>query len=527
MDFQIHDEAPRVLVVDDEKVIREILSDFLTMEGYQVQTVEDGSLALRELSRRHYNLVISDLKMPRMGGLELLEKIAEMHQNVLTVIMTGFGTVETAIEAMKRGAYDYILKPFKVEEVVHIVQRGLEKQRLTQENIRLKEALSLYKVSELISTSLSLERILELVIDTALIEVKADAVTLHLEDMRSGQYQERLRRRAPDLDHDDLGVLNLGEILTTFREERPLIAHGQRAHRYFLTPPNERRLVSQMALPLRGRERINGILSLYSYTRGNKFTEGQRKMLAIVAARAAAAIENAQLYENLLLANRDLETANFALEVRFRQTIQGLCHALEASDRYTRGHSDRVGAYSRLIAVGLGLSDPEIEKVYQSALMHDIGKIGIRNDRLNKPGALTREEIEMFRSHPAKGKHIIEPIEFLHDLIPGVYCHHEQFNGSGYPQGLIGESIPLLGRIVAVADTYDAMTSDRAYRKALPKEVAVAELRRFKGTQFDPICVDAFLKELPHSELESPQVVAASSAPPAPAAAPNGGSKGH
>src|SRR5262249_2485700 len=156
MDFQLQDDAPRVLVVDDEKVIREILSDFLTMEGYQVQTVEDGSLALRELSRRSYNLVISDLKMPRMGGLELLEKIGELHSNVLTVIMTGFGTVETAIEAMKRGAYDYILKPFKVEEVVHIVQRGLDKQRLTQENIRLKEALSLYKISELISTSLSL-----------------------------------------------------------------------------------------------------------------------------------------------------------------------------------------------------------------------------------------------------------------------------------------------------------------------------------------------------------------------------------
>src|SRR5215510_6257724 len=144
---QAHDEAPRVLVVDDEKVIREILSDFLTMEGYQVQSVEDGTLALKELQRRSYNLVISDLKMPRMGGLELLEKIGELNPNVLTVIMTGFGTVETAIEAMKRGAYDYILKPFKVEEVMHIVQRGLDKQRLIQENIRLKEAPSLYRVS--------------------------------------------------------------------------------------------------------------------------------------------------------------------------------------------------------------------------------------------------------------------------------------------------------------------------------------------------------------------------------------------
>src|SRR5580765_3105611 len=184
------EDRPRILVVDDEKVIRDMLADFLGMEGYVVRTAEDGTSALGELQKSHYDLVISDLKMPKMGGIALLDEIGQAAPNALTVIMTGFGTVETAIDAMKRGAYDYILKPFKVEEVVHIVQRGLEKQRLTQENIRLKEALSLYKVSELISTSLSLERILELVIDTALIEVKADAVTLHLEDMRSGQYQE-------------------------------------------------------------------------------------------------------------------------------------------------------------------------------------------------------------------------------------------------------------------------------------------------------------------------------------------------
>src|SRR5579862_7041822 len=144
----LSEESPRVLVVDDEKVIREILSDFLTMEGYVVRTVENGESALTELERRSYNLVISDLKMPGMGGLELLERISELRQNVLTVIMTGFGTVETAIEAMKKGAYDYILKPFKIEEVVHVVERGLYRQQLQAENIRLKEAVSLYKVSE-------------------------------------------------------------------------------------------------------------------------------------------------------------------------------------------------------------------------------------------------------------------------------------------------------------------------------------------------------------------------------------------
>ena len=133
-----NEERPRILVVDDEKVIRDILADFLGMEGYVVRTAEDGQAALGELNQAHYDLVISDLKMPRMGGIELLEQIGKAAPNALTVIMTGFGTVETAIDAMKRGAYDYILKPFKVEEVIHVVQRGLEKQRLAAENLRLQ-----------------------------------------------------------------------------------------------------------------------------------------------------------------------------------------------------------------------------------------------------------------------------------------------------------------------------------------------------------------------------------------------------
>ncbi len=188
-------ETARILVVDDEKVIREILADFLTMEGYVVHAVEDGALALEELHQRSYNLVISDLKMPNMSGLELIQKISEESIPVITVIMTGFGTVETAIEAMKKGAYDYILKPFKVEEVIHIVQRGLDRQRLQHENIRLKDALSIYKISEAIATSLSVEKVLDLVLDATIDTVDADVVSLLLEDPKhAGRFSERMRK---------------------------------------------------------------------------------------------------------------------------------------------------------------------------------------------------------------------------------------------------------------------------------------------------------------------------------------------
>src|SRR5512146_3169347 len=169
-------ETPRILVVDDEKFIRDIIADFLSMEGYVVRTAEDGAAAADELRRARFDLVISDLKMPRMGGLELLREVSEVHPDTMTIIMTGFGTVETAIDAMKRGAYDYILKPFKVEEIVHIVQRGLEKRRLSAENLRLREALSLYKVSEAIAASLSLDEVVSTLSESALSEVRSDLV---------------------------------------------------------------------------------------------------------------------------------------------------------------------------------------------------------------------------------------------------------------------------------------------------------------------------------------------------------------
>ena len=504
LEYTFNPESPRILVVDDERVIREILSDFLGLEGYVVRTVEDGVQALEELQKRSYNLVISDLKMPKMNGLDLIEKITELGIPVLTVIMTGFGTVETAIEAMKHGAYDYILKPFKVEEVIHIVKRGLDRQRLQHENLRLKDALSIYKISEAIATSLSVEKVLDLVLDAVLDAVDADIVNLLLERPgdahapgdRPGTFVEHARKVSSRLESTETAPpLNLGEVLPLLQEDKPLLAHSARAYR-FLSGQPEKRLVSFCSIPLKLKGRIIGMLNAYSYTKGAKFSEGQRKMLYVLGSRAAVSIENARLYESLVDTNEDLIHANVSLEENFRQTIIGFAHALEESDRYTRGHSERVATYARLIAVGMRLPSEEIETVVKSGLLHDVGKIGIRNDRLNKPGKLTPEELAMFRSHPAKGKRILEPIPFMRDIVPGCYCHHEAWDGSGYPQGLQADRIPTIGRIVAVADAYDAMTTDRAYRKALPHVIACGEMERCSGTQFDPEIVRVFLAHI-------------------------------
>jgi response regulator RpfG family c-di-GMP phosphodiesterase len=471
-----HDERPRVLIVDDEKFIRDILADFLGMEGYVVRTAEDGASALAELGHARYDMIISDLKMPRMGGIELLAAIGQAAPSALTVIMTGFGTVETAIDAMKRGAYDYILKPFKVEEVIHVVQRGLEKQRLAAENLRLREAVSLYKVSEAIAASLSLDEVLATLGDAALHEIEGDLVSSWLDDGEGGVFERQRLVQPTSAGKGEFGTLSAPAIISHFGTDATLLEQGSKGNRFFDVQPDVP-LVSILAVPLKMKTRLLGFICVASFTKTKRFDEGQRKLLSIVASRAAAAIENARLYEDL--------------RATFQQTIQGLAKAIDKMDRYTSGHSDRVAVYATYLAVRLRLPPDVVEIVRQSALMHDIGKIGCVMN-LNKPGKLTQDEYEIFKLHPAYGRDILDPIRFLHPLIPGVHLHHERWDGRGYPLGLKGNDVPLIARIIAVADTYDAMTSDRAYRRALPHEVAVNEIERCSTTQFDPEVAAAF-----------------------------------
>jgi putative nucleotidyltransferase with HDIG domain len=417
-----------------------------------------------------------------MGGIELLQAISAHAPNVVTIIMTGFGTVETAIDAMKRGAYDYIMKPFKMEEVVHTVRRGLERRKLQAENLRLKEALSLYKVSEAIANSLSLDEVMQTVVHAALDEVSGDVVFVLLDD-GTGNFFERQRAinaafHCEGFDPGKLSVERLGE---HFSDERRLKINGRQGLQFFETLPQGAELESLMASRLTMSTRTIGYMAVCSFSAGKVFDEGQRKLLRMVADRAAASIENAQLYEDM--------------KATFRQTIRGLASAIDKMDRYTAGHSERVAAYAQLLAIKLGLPEPQVELVRQAALMHDIGKIGCVLN-LNKPGILTEREYEIFKKHPGFGKEILQPIDFLHPLIPGVHCHHERWDGNGYPAGLKAQEIPLMARIISVADVYDAMTSDRAYRKALPHDATVSELERCAGSQFDPEVANDFVSAI-------------------------------
>ena len=242
-------------------------------------------------------------------------------------------------------------------------------------------------------------------------------------------------------------------------------------------------LFALMVLPIRSRQGVWGVLTGFMFRPSHRFSEERRKLLAVLTDRGAVALENALLYEDL--------------KATFKQTIQGLAQILESKDAYTRGHSERVKLYAGLIAEGMGsYSEEDTERVREAALLHDIGKICLRLEDLNKPGPLTPDEYEVFKSHTVRGKWLLDPIVFLRPLIPAVYHHHERWDGKGYPLGLAGEEIPMDARIMALADAYDAMTSSRPYRRALSHEVAVREIAQRAGTQFDPEIAQIFLEQL-------------------------------
>jgi HD-GYP domain-containing protein (c-di-GMP phosphodiesterase class II) len=176
----------------------------------------------------------------------------------------------------------------------------------------------------------------------------------------------------------------------------------------------------------------------------------------------------------------------------FIGTVKGLAAAIDGKDPYTRGHSERVSRFSVAIAQRMGLDDDEVEKIRISALLHDVGKIGIDDNVLKKPAALTDEEYELMKKHPQKGYKIMSQIPAMKEFLPGMYMHHEMVDGKGYPQGLKGDEIPLMGKIVAVADTFDAMTTDRPYQKAMKFEDAVERIESFVNTRYDSEVVAAF-----------------------------------
>ncbi len=234
-----------------------------------------------------------------------------------------------------------------------------------------------------------------------------------------------------------------------------------------------------MAVPLQREEVVLGCLFTLGKSTGD-FDSQDSKLLNSIGNESAIYLENAMLFD-------DVHGLMMGL-------LHSLTSAVDAKDAYTCGHSERVAVLARQLTLEAGMSEAFAERIYMTGLLHDVGKIGVPESVLQKTGRLTPEEFEQMKKHPEIGAKILSDIKQISDVIPGVLHHHERYGGQGYPYGLVGEDIPLLGRIICLADSFDAMTSNRTYRKAMPLEVALTEIRRCSGTQFDPGLTEAFLR---------------------------------
>jgi putative nucleotidyltransferase with HDIG domain len=469
-----------ILVVDDEFSIREILNDVLSNEGFTIYTAENGIEALKIIQESSPDLVITDMKMPKMGGMELLYQINSMRNKVITIMMTGFATVETAVEAIKKGAYDYIMKPFQFSDLLRVIEHALEKQRLIQENLELKETMALYDISRAISSHLDMEIVLSMLLSALLKEGDADAVTMHMRDMildisimsKVVAKDARFEREAADL-------IPPHEALSMIANKDWLFLNGQEIAGAFPSAASSNDLESVLMLPIRIKNETTGFVALFSFSRGYRFTEGKKKALSILVNNVSVAVENARLYRDIVSILDD--------------TVKSFARTLDAKDKYASGHSERVTRYALIIARSMKLPRKDIDRLAQAGLLHDIGKIGVSERLLNKKDKLEIDEYEETKMHPVIGREILSTIQEFQDISEIVYHHHEWFNGGGYPDGISGVKIPLLSRIIAVADAFDAMTSSRTYRERIGIEKALEELRRNAGTQFDPAVVEAFL----------------------------------
>ncbi|GAG32698.1 unnamed protein product, partial [marine sediment metagenome] len=240
--------------------------------------------------------------------------------------------------------------------------------------------------------------------------------------------------------------------------------------------------------PIFIRRRLHGVINLLVLTRFGRVTPGQLDVLTILTNSAASAIANLRLYQDV--------------QSSYLQAIRGLANAIEARDKCTAGHTDRVSKLAELVARHLGWNESQIRDLVMGCSLHDIGKIGVPDSVLNKANKLTQQERRLMNGHPEMGLKIILGIDFFKPAIPYIIAHHERYDGTGYPRGLKGEEIPIEGRLLAVADAFDAIMANRPYRKGAGLKTAVSELVTYKGIQFDPKIVDAFIETLADEQID-------------------------
>jgi putative nucleotidyltransferase with HDIG domain len=355
---------------------------------------------------------------------------------------------------------------------------------------------ALVGVGHVINSSLGLTPVLDEVMDSVIALMRAERGLIMLRD----EHDEFPVEAARGMDHVSLEGDDFSVSKTIVRRVaetgKPVLTTNAQNDPRFEQQKSvvEQNLRSILCVPLKLKDEIIGVIFVDSRVYSGLFEESDLEILSAFADQAAVAIDNARLFEGLQQANQELREA-------YEATLRGWALALELRDKETEGHTQRVTVLTEILARKLGIDEDEMEHVKRGALLHDIGKMAIPDGILLKPGKLTLTERKFMELHPLFAKDMLDPIEFLHPAMDIPYCHHEKWDGSGYPRNLRGREIPFAARIFAVVDVWDALTSERPYRAPMDPDEVRRIIREESGKHFDPQVVDAFLamKDLPVS----------------------------
>jgi putative nucleotidyltransferase with HDIG domain len=354
---------------------------------------------------------------------------------------------------------------------------------LNEQERKVVELDNLLKATEAIASTLELGPLLDTIMELGMKIMDAESCSVLLVDEKekklqfvaaSGAKKEEIKKLSLDMGEGVAGWVVQNDQLLLIEDASKDTRFSKRVDETL-----GQKTKSLICVPLKVKNRIIGVMEVINKRGDRIFNERDKALFKPLSAQAAVAIERAKLYQDL--------------EEMYISTVKSLTAAIDAKDPYTRAHSERVTRFSLLIAKELGLDEKIQKNVQLCALLHDVGNIGVPISILRKKDKLTDEDWNKIRRHPVLGAEIISPIRQLEELIPNIRHHHERYDGKGYPDNLKGEEIPLISRILAVADTFDALTSERPYRNGLSDKAALKEIEVCKGTQLDPVCADALL----------------------------------
>ncbi len=462
--------AYSILLVDDEPELLEVCQETLSDDGHRVRTASNGLEALAVLQGGGVDLVVSDLRMPRLDGLGLIRKVAELGLEVEIIFLTGYGTVENAVECLKLGAADYLLKPFDIDQLRAAVHKALAEREMKLEQKKIGNLVRMLNLSQALTERKDMRGLVREFLDQVRKAFEPEGIAMFFsadlgpglsQSIQIGPFFKRAESRA--------WFAELSASL--LRQGRPKLLDPATMSQALGQNLGDMARVSAMAAPVAAGLAGSGVVAALRGPSRPAYTLTDLQLFTVFASHASSCFESFSACSRLQDMNEEIVTS--------------FVNAVEAKDTYTGGHSARVSAYARRLGQALSLTSAEITLLDRAGTLHDIGKIGVPDQILNKPSTLTEEERLVIRRHPAMGREILAKVSSLAEILPVIASHHERFDGSGYPSGLAGTDIPLASRIISVVDGYEAMTSTRSYHRARSREEALAILDAGANAQWD------------------------------------------